>query len=113
MKINATMKSIKNAYTTIIKTSYCSIQFLTAYKDPFAYTCGVYGWNSDIYEVKPGIAICTGYRPFGNIVPEYETINKYEKEAEKIVNNWNMEHNAKVKAVNYLFNKCMSEILEK
>ena len=44
---------------------YCDYQDVFKYLDANAYTCGVYGWNADIYEVGGNFAIVTGYRPFG------------------------------------------------
>ena len=81
MKYKTTKKAVMNGYSKIICCGYCSLQNLLWHKSPEAYTCGVYGWNADIYEVN-GVAICTGYRPFGNIRPDYEMVQKYEKQAE-------------------------------
>lgn len=49
--------------------------------EPFAYTCGVYGWNFDAYEVA-GVLLCSGYR--GMIGPRLEIAAKYEEKARKI-----------------------------
>lgn len=60
--------------------------------DPAAYTAGVYGWNADIYPITSGVAICTGYRPFGNIKPDRETVSRYEKRAREMRRDlWNAE----------------------
>ena len=48
---------------------------------PFAYTCGVYGWNFDAYEVA-GVLLCSGCR--GMIGPRLENSAKYEEKARKI-----------------------------
>lgn len=48
----------------IVYLGYCTIQFITPYLRETHYTCGVYGWNADIYDCD-NFAICTGYRPFG------------------------------------------------
>lgn len=48
---------------------------------PFAYTCGVYGWNFDAYEVS-GVLLCSGYR--GMIGPRLEIATKYEEKARKL-----------------------------
>ena len=47
-----------------------------------AYTCGVYGWNFNVYEVY-GLTICTGYR--GMVGPRLEGIREYEKKAEELL----------------------------
>ena len=65
----------------IVCLGYCSIQRIENYLTPTAYTCGVYGWNADIYEPEGyNFAICTGYRPFGTSHPELsELCDKWEK----------------------------------
>lgn len=65
------MRDIKSQYPTIIQVSYCDAQNMLCMDDPAAYTAGVYGWNADIYPIASGVAICTGYRPFGNIKPDW------------------------------------------
>lgn len=85
MKFRTTEKALRNGYSNIICIGYCDLQTLLNYKHPIAYTCGTYGWNADIYEIDNSTAICTGYRPFGNIRPSYELIREYDKQAEKIV----------------------------
>ena len=45
----------------------------------------MYGWNADIYHIN-GVTIVTGYRPFGNIRPNYETTKRYDDLAQEIVN---------------------------
>lgn len=87
MKFKTTKKEIMANYGSIIKVDYCNLQNLLKYESPIAYTAGVYGWNADIYDFG-GIAICTGYRPFGNIHPNWEVMDKYEKEAENIYSNY-------------------------
>ena len=89
MKFKTTRKAIMNNYYNVLCVGYCDLQYLLQYKNPIAYTCGVYGWNSDIYQVSDNFAICTGYRPFGNIQSNYEYNRGIEKQAEKIVNSWN------------------------
>lgn len=69
MKAKRTMRDIKSQYPTIIQVSYCDAQNMLCMDDPAAYTAGVYGWNADIYPITSGVAICTGYRPFGTSSP--------------------------------------------
>jgi hypothetical protein len=85
MKFKTTKKEIMDNYSSIIKTGYCSIQYLLRYVEPSAYTCGSDGWNADIYLIK-NVAIVTGYKPFGNIVPGYEVNKHYDDLAIAIVN---------------------------
>lgn len=83
MKKKVTKKLVKAIYQTQISASYCSIQTLLSLENPWAYTCGEYGWNADIYEID-GVAIVTGYRPFGTHQASYETCLKYEARAQEI-----------------------------
>ena len=88
MKFKTTKKEINQNYKNVICIGYCHAQYLLQGKNPIAYNAGYYGWNCDIYDVK-GVAIVTGYKPFGNIRPDYDTIKKYEDEARKIAcNSW-------------------------
>lgn len=61
MKYKTTRKAVVNGSSNIIRAGYCSLATLLTNHKPVAYTCGVYGWNFDVYEVY-GVTICTGYR---------------------------------------------------
>ena len=92
MKAKRTMRDIKSQYPTIIQVSYCDAQNMLCMDDPAAYTAGVYGWNADVYPITSGVAICTGYRPFGNVKPDRETVSRYEKRAREMRRDlWNAE----------------------
>ena len=71
MKHKNTMKNIKGyAMATgmpIYKVGYCELQNELKNIEPDYYTCGVYGWNADIY-IMSDFIICTGYRPFGQSI---------------------------------------------
>lgn len=90
MKFKSIKKDIMANYPKVIKIGYCDLQFLLKYESPIAYTAGVYGWNADIYDFG-GVAIVTGYRPFGNIYPDWEIVQKYKEEARKICYNYSYE----------------------
>lgn len=85
-KIKTTRTSILNAYAPnyIFKTGYCNLQALFYYDTPKAYTCGVYGWNMDLYDFD-GVGITTGYRGMVGNPIDFELVKKYEKQAEHIV----------------------------
>ena len=92
MKIRRTMRDIKSQYPTIIQVGCCDAQNMLRMDDPAAYTAGVYGWNADIYPITSGVAICTGYRPFGNIKPDRGTVSRYEKRAREMRRDlWNVD----------------------
>ena len=63
MKYKTTRKAIVEGTpaNSLVSVGYCDLAELLCYHSPTAYTCGVYGWNFDVYEVY-GLTICTGYR---------------------------------------------------
>ena len=64
-KIKTTARDLRAHAWAVIGVGYCDIQNIERYLEAKAYTCGVYGWNSDVYQM-PGthnILISTGYRP--------------------------------------------------
>ncbi len=90
MKFRTTQKAIKSGYTDVIQVSYCGLQSLLRCESPVAYTTRVEGWGADIYAFG-NTAIVTGYAPFGNIRPGYETNQRYEQRAREITDgiyNW-------------------------
>lgn len=109
MKFKSTKRDIMANYPKVIKIGYCDLQFLLKYESPITYTAGVYGWNADIYDFN-GVAIVTGYRPFGNICPDRQIIEKYEKEAGNICHNYSYEERRK--ALQELQKNFMEEVLE-
>ena len=98
MKSQITKLSVKNSFNSILSLGYCDIQYLTYYKRPFGYSCGVYGWSCDYYDIE-NVCLSTGYSPIGENV-DYELIKKYELKAQKIVIDYNLDY--KVKKVNKL-----------
>ena len=90
MKFKTTQKAIWANYNEIIYIPYCNLQNLLNYESPVAYTARREGWAADIYDMGGGVAIVTGYAPFGNIRPSYELREQYEKQAEKIRYNYSL-----------------------
>lgn len=109
MKFKSTKRDIMANYPKVIKIGYCDLQFLLKYESPITYTAGVYGWNADIYDFN-GVAIVTGYRPFGNICPDRQIIEKYEKEAGNIYHNYSYEEGRK--ALRELQKNFIEEVLK-
>ena len=83
MKFKTSRKAIVEGTpkSALFAVGYCDMAYLLCYHSPIAYTCGVYGWNFDVYEVY-GLTICTGYRnmPGRNLVG----VKEYEEAARKI-----------------------------
>ena len=97
-------------YHKVIEISYCGVQSLLRHKNPIAFTCGMYGWNSDIYDMGKGVAIVTGYRPFGNVHPNYDIVNYFEKQATNICENVPYEEREGV--LDILINGFIKEVLK-
>lgn len=83
MKFQTTRKRIMKNTPTVISVGYCDLQELLSYEEPAAYTAGRDGWNADVYNFGYA-AIVTGYRPFGNVKPDYELVRRYERAANDI-----------------------------
>lgn len=79
MKYKTTRKAIVNGCANIKCAGFCDLQYLLSNHEPTAYTCGVYGWNFDVYKVY-GITICTGYR--GTPGERLQGVEEYEHKAQ-------------------------------
>lgn len=108
MKIQTTKKAIKENYGKIVYVGYCDLVHLLSFKDAFAYTAGVYGQNADIYDLD-GIALVTGYRPFGDVSPSLELTSKYEQKAKEVINSTYHYDDSK-KAMDSLIHDFLKEI---
>ena len=96
MKIKVTRNQLKECFYSVYNIGYCDIQYITDYLTCTMYTCGVYGWNSDIYDCGNGYAISTGYRPCGNKSIDYDISKKYNERFSRL------KHKTSVKAIQYL-----------
>ena len=77
MKTRVTAKWVRQNFTTIYSTSYsalCDLQF--ALPEPAYYTCGVYGWNADVFILDMNTVVVAGYRPFGNVKVDTEQLRE-------------------------------------
>ena len=90
MKFRVTQKEIKANFSKIISVPYCSLQNLLCWESPIAYTARREGWAADIYDMGDGVAIVTGYAPFGNARPSYELRVHYETQAAAIRYNYRL-----------------------
>lgn len=111
LKVKVTKKEILRHYKNVISAGYCNLQYLLNEKDSKFYTCGVYGWNSDIYEINDNTCICTGYRPFGNVKVDYDIQEKYDNEARAICCS-DLQYEQKKKKVNKLLDEFIMEVLK-
>lgn len=110
-KIKTTAKAIRNAYPNIITIGYCDLQYLLGYFSPAYYTCGVYGWNCDIYIIDSETVIATGYRPVNGKYHNYEIVKKYNDKAKsEIYGNWDEDYDTKKDKANKLLSDFVKEI---
>lgn len=101
MKFKTTNRAINSYYNKVLRVGYCAMQGLLRHQEPIAYTCGVYGWNADLYIVD-GLAICTGYRPTGSAQVDYKLLDEYEKKAYAISSNYNLKFDEQKQQINAL-----------
>lgn len=109
MKYRTTAKAVRNGYGTVYSIGYCEMQALLWYSEPVAYTCGVYGWNADVYAMPGNVAICTGYRPTGKNA-SWDLVKKYEDEARAIVDDWGIPYEQKKARVSALLADLLGDL---
>lgn len=110
MKVKTTNKALRDAQA--IKIGYCAMSYLLAYEEPVYYTSGVYGWNSDVYNID-GVIVSTGYRPAGTRRIDYKTIEVYEGMAKDIATDNSFSYYHKQCRVRALLNELLSKAVEK
>ena len=82
MKIETTKKEIMNSFPKVYYLLQRTGYEISCFFNPDYYTCGVYGWNSDIYKVNYSFALVYGYRPFGKEYPrekQQDLLKKLDK----------------------------------
>ena len=88
MKIETSMKAIKNNFVKVFRCGYCDLQYIMKYRDADYYNSGVYGWNCDVYATyNRDIAITTGYRNMAGACIPSEILQKYSNIAKEILEN--------------------------
>lgn len=102
MKYRTTVKALREGACNLRCAGYCDLQNLLRAHDANAYTCGVYGWNFDVYEVY-GLTICTGYR--GMPGKRLEGIAEYEKKADAIWCDYNKPYEERREEVEKLLHE--------
>lgn len=111
MKYKTTAKAIREEGNAIA-IGYCDGCHLFRNHEPIAYTCGVYGWNFDVYTFYPnnnwrGINVCTGYRGMVGCSPK-TSIRPYEEKARAIWDDWNRPYEERKEEVEALLNEWLS-----
>lgn len=111
MKYKTTQRTIRANYPVIISVPYCALQTLLNYNSPEAYTVRREGWAADIYGMSGGVAIVTGYAPFGTVKPSHDIMERYEDEARKVCTNV-FDYNGRVRGLEELQRAFISECIE-
>ena len=108
MKLQVTKKQVNQNFGRIYKIGYCSAQNLLHFKSAFAYSCGIYGWSCDYYQIG-NVCISTGYQPIGESV-DYHLLSEFDKKAEKIVNDYKTDYSIRMQLVDNLLNELISKL---
>lgn len=109
MAAKTTKKAVVGMYDKVVKVGYCELQHLLRYCNADNYTCGVYGWNADIY-CFGDIAIVTGYNPFGNIKLDHDKIKEYDNKAHNIICDYSLTYEQQKEQVTELLNNFLMEV---
>ena len=110
-KVKTTAKAIKNAYCNIITIGFCGMQHLLSYFTPAYYTCGVNGWNCDVFIVDDNTVIATGYRPVSGNLHSYELVEKYDEKAQKeIYGRWDIDYQEQKRIASQMLSDFVKEI---
>ena len=113
MKTKVTKTAIKANYPNILGVSYCALQWLLKYQEPFGYSARAEGWACDYYDVG-GLLISTGYGPLnGNCEADYDLIKRYDDAARGIVCDYSKDYNQQKEAINKLLDQFVKEVLPK
>lgn len=112
LKAKTTKKEVLESYYNCISIGYCGAQYLLKALEPQFYTCGVYGWNADVYHIDYSTAIVTGYRPFGNLDKDYDRLKIYNEKAGKIWADYSIPYEKQKEKVNKLLEKFIKETKE-
>lgn len=109
MKAKTTRKWIASAYTCY-GTGYGDLQFLLRFQNARFYTCGIYGWNCDIFTFGD-YAITTGYRgQVHHVERQYEFEREYDKKAREIIYNNELSAEEQERKVNTLLKDFLHKV---
>jgi len=103
MKLKTTTKAIKAGSLAVYQIGYCELQTLLKAREPFGYTCGLYGWNYDAYDLGGGVTLTTGYRGMPGARLDYKKVREFEERARAIMDNRDITWEQKDPAREILF----------
>lgn len=106
MKLKTTRKAIVTTSTDIISIGYCDAHTLLRNHNAVAYTCGVYGWNFDVFEID-GKTICTGYRNMPG--RSAKNVDEYKKKARAIMDQYSRNYEERCEDVEKLLHEFLAQ----
>ena len=112
-KAKVTRKWVKDNFYCC-SVGYCDLQNLLHYQSADYYTCGVYGWNMDVYTFG-GYAITTGYRNMiDNVSKDYHSlIREYDDKARELLKSqWEKPHDVLKTEVNNLLKEFLQKVFD-
>lgn len=112
-KANVTRKWVRDNYYCC-SVGYCDLQNLLRYQSASYYTCGVYGWNMDVYTFGD-YAITTGYRGMIDNVPKdyHSLIREYDDKARELLKSqWEKPHDVLKAEVNNLLKEFLQKVFD-
>lgn len=94
MKYKTTDREQRENNYLVVAIGYCDIQNIEKYLNANSYTCGIYGWRADFYNINGAFTISTGYQPLNFIYKntkdnreKYEQLKKAILQLEKDIEN--------------------------
>lgn len=111
MKAKVTRKWVAGGYTCY-GCGYCGLQYLLKYQSPRFYTCGIYGWNCDIYTFGD-YAITTGYRGMiSHVNRDFYLETIYQDKAKEIIDNKELSWEEQKEKVNKILEEFLRKVFE-
>lgn len=108
-RIKTTAKEVRDVFEKKIALGCCEAVELLRGRKPSLYTCGVYGWNFDVYIVEDA-AICVGVRGMIGVHPDRELVKSYEDRARDIWNGFDRPYKERAKQVDALLRQLLREV---
>lgn len=112
-KVKVTRKWVKDNFYCC-SVGYCDLQNLLHYQSADYYTCGVYGWNMDVYAFGD-YAITTGYRNMiDNVAKDYHSlIHEYDDKARGLLSKmWDIPTEELKAEVNFLLKEFLQKVFD-
>lgn len=95
----------------IVQLGYCAIQEIEPFLIKIGYTCGLYGWKSDIYiSQESNIALSTGYSPAKGYYPSQRLTQKLIIDSKKLIKKCG-DYDAKKAKIRALFDKYLKDAI--